>query len=651
MTRARISIAAVDETGGAFQSVRAKLDKLGAEASAVTSRFSGISAGVTGLLGLAAGATGFGALIMKATETVTRLKDLSEASGSSIENVSRLTSIAERAGIGFGTTSAALLKFNQALNAANGNSPAAQVIERLGLSVAELRKQDPAEALVSVAQGLERFADNGDRARAQALLFGEGVGRIAPLLKELNGGLASGAALSSQQAEAYDALAKSSAKLTTQLQELGVRAAGPAVSSLGRFFELADKAKAAGFNGFFGAALAFNTTELDRLGNLNERLTQLAVRYREVSSLAEGVRNAGRAVPKELESELASLERREKFLRALQKERGGGRGEGPGAAAAESIGAFDTAGIRAVKSAADDYVQSLRDQLLATRNLGAEEQARIAINRGLFGVIDQGLKSQAIALARALDVRRADLRVEEEANALREEGKRLALSLRTELEQLSDQRQRADLLESKGLISLNTWLRAYGKGVDEIGRSLAELKMPNFVELAAPLQQVSEFAAQAARNIQDALGDSTLQVIKGNADSIGAIWKDLLQRMAAQAIAAQLGQALFGNFGKTGEFGGLVGAIGSSIFGGARANGGPVMAGRAYLVGERGPEVIVPQSAGTVVPNGAIGGLSVVNQYHVAAGVSRGELIAAMQLTEERTKANMMATLRAARVV
>jgi hypothetical protein len=36
----------------------------------------------------------------------------------------------------------------------------------------------------------------------------------------------------------------------------------------------------------------------------------------------------------------------------------------------------------------------------------------------------------------------------------------------------------------------------------------------------------------------------------------------------------------------------------------ARAEGGPVNAGQPYLVGEQGPEVIVPNGSGTVIPNG-----------------------------------------------
>eukprot|EP01008_Symbiontida_sp_HLA12_P000965 NODE_1_length_52663_cov_18.711648_g0_i0.p1 GENE.NODE_1_length_52663_cov_18.711648_g0_i0~~NODE_1_length_52663_cov_18.711648_g0_i0.p1 ORF type:complete len:880 (+),score=201.93 NODE_1_length_52663_cov_18.711648_g0_i0:20668-23307(+) len=39
-----------------------------------------------------------------------------------------------------------------------------------------------------------------------------------------------------------------------------------------------------------------------------------------------------------------------------------------------------------------------------------------------------------------------------------------------------------------------------------------------------------------------------------------------------------------------------------------RAKGGPVKAGRAYMVGEQGPEPFVPNQSGTIIPNGAIAG-------------------------------------------
>jgi phage-related minor tail protein len=42
--------------------------------------------------------------------------------------------------------------------------------------------------------------------------------------------------------------------------------------------------------------------------------------------------------------------------------------------------------------------------------------------------------------------------------------------------------------------------------------------------------------------------------------------------------------------------------------GGARAAGGPVAAGTPYLVGEEGPELFMPASAGTIAPNSALRG-------------------------------------------
>jgi len=51
-----------------------------------------------------------------------------------------------------------------------------------------------------------------------------------------------------------------------------------------------------------------------------------------------------------------------------------------------------------------------------------------------------------------------------------------------------------------------------------------------------------------------------------------------------------------------------IGTFGSSAqtaFGGARAMGGPVVAGKSYLVGENGPEFVTPKRKGFVHPSGS----------------------------------------------
>ena len=53
-----------------------------------------------------------------------------------------------------------------------------------------------------------------------------------------------------------------------------------------------------------------------------------------------------------------------------------------------------------------------------------------------------------------------------------------------------------------------------------------------------------------------------------------------------------------------------------------REKGGPISAGNPYIVGERGPELIVPRQAGNVVPNDQLGGSNVT--FNIQANDTRG---------------------------
>jgi hypothetical protein len=69
----------------------------------------------------------------------------------------------------------------------------------------------------------------------------------------------------------------------------------------------------------------------------------------------------------------------------------------------------------------------------------------------------------------------------------------------------------------------------------------------------------------------------------------------------AEIASAAIGNGLKSLFGGGGGLGGLIGTILGSILGApGKAIGGPVSPGRAYLVGERGPEYFVPTSAGRI---------------------------------------------------
>lgn len=81
------------------------------------------------------------------------------------------------------------------------------------------------------------------------------------------------------------------------------------------------------------------------------------------------------------------------------------------------------------------------------------------------------------------------------------------------------------------------------------------------------MDSMSQFAVQAARNIQDSIGDGLYDILSGNFDNIAKSWGDMIMRMVAQAAAAQLARALFGDFGNTGSIGGIAGSLISSVGG------------------------------------------------------------------------------------
>jgi hypothetical protein len=71
---------------------------------------------------------------------------------------------------------------------------------------------------------------------------------------------------------------------------------------------------------------------------------------------------------------------------------------------------------------------------------------------------------------------------------------------------------------------------------------------------------------------------------------------------------------MFGGGGGGGEGAGLF-ATALSFF---AADGGQVGAGKMGMVGEKGPELFIPRSAGTIVPNNQLGGSGqVVNNTNV----------------------------------
>lgn len=140
-------------------------------------------------------------------------------------------------------------------------------------------------------------------------------------------------------------------------------------------------------------------------------------------------------------------------------------------------------------------------------------------------------------------------------------------------------------------------------------------------EAAAALEALREPARRAADSIDEAFAraGASLSRSLARAASDGKVSLAELAQAVLAAVNAAAGQ-------RGGGLGEVVSAVLKGGFAGARAAGGPVLPGGAYLVGERGPEVFRPAAAGSVEPAGGGGmTINVTVQGGGADGLVRSE--------------------------
>ncbi len=177
--------------------------------------------------------------------------------------------------------------------------------------------------------------------------------------------------------------------------------------------------------------------------------------------------------------------------------------------------------------------------------------------------------------------------------------------------------------------SLKRQLQELNKNYDQVQkRLLTEIDKTNEIEKQnkklqeqEELQKKNQEAAAKLKEKMTAVGEEIETSIKGNlrdaitgAQSFGQAMTNVLNRIRDKIIDAQIDKIL-GNFGENfgasasgGKRKGLGGFLGGILGGLFRANGGPVKAGKPYIVGERQPELFVPRTSGTILPSTDIGG-------------------------------------------
>jgi hypothetical protein len=113
-------------------------------------------------------------------------------------------------------------------------------------------------------------------------------------------------------------------------------------------------------------------------------------------------------------------------------------------------------------------------------------------------------------------------------------------------------------------------------------------------------KELLEEAAAQQQNIADTLKnsmeDAFMSIVDGTKSAEDA-FKDMARMIISELYKVLVVQQMVGSFEAGG--GGILGSIFGAI--GKKASGGTVMSNQPYLVGEKGPEVIVPQNRGHVM--------------------------------------------------
>ena len=163
----------------------------------------------------------------------------------------------------------------------------------------------------------------------------------------------------------------------------------------------------------------------------------------------------------------------------------------------------------------------------------------------------------------------------------------------------------------------NIFMESISNGTEKLSEGLVNVK--------SEADQLKEKFMEIGQGIEDGIVSGLTDAVMGTqtlAQAAIGVLNDLKRKLvevamqrAVSGIGNFFGNALSGIFGGGNKASKFLG--GPNPFSGPKsnvspflgfANGGRPPIGRASIVGERGPELFVPRSAGTIIPNNAIGG-------------------------------------------
>jgi len=567
--KTQIVITAKDETRAAIASAQAGLQQLSDAAGKVG--FGGFSSGIAALAGGAA----LTKLVTGTIAWAAAMDDLSESTGASVENLAGLAKIAKVSGVEIAEVENGLIRLAKALAGADEEAKGAgRALEALGLDPEKLRAMDTAEAMKVVADELAKYKDGAGKTALALDLLGKSGAKLLPYLKDLAEAQSIAGSLTTEQAAAAEQLEKAWKRLSS---EGGSVAKALVLDMIPAFASVLDYVQGAKIGiAQFGASLAVVAKDIQTAAL--------------IASEGFGVTEAGRAKIAQL------IEERNRFVEAANEDMEKRLGTYKSIRAeVDKTLAGGGAQLPKLEYTSRDAKEAKPLKVKAEKELDALDIAYGGY-KGAYKDFVDAIKRKAADAEAAAD---ADVKIEEEhqkriLNVVRE-------TAAYKLDVLQKELQDAAALMEEGAINEDQWAEFAQVRIDAFNKV-----KDSGVDAFKELQQAIEGWGKASA---DAFVEFAFTGKTSFSDMVTSILKDLAKMVVYQNITKPLASGLSEQV-SSGGFGDFF----KGIFGGGRATGGPVIPGQYYVVGENGPEVLVPNTAGTVIPSGGgMGGGSTSN--------------------------------------
>lgn len=629
-----LTLDVVANIGGYTRGLDAAEREAKKRAAAIEKAFDGAFVAIgAGFAAMASAGAAALAIVNQQAEAIAGYQDLAEKIGDTAEAIASLQTAASVSGTSLDTVATAANKLNNVLaEGGSGAEDAAKALEAIGIAVDDFIKLSPVERIDAVAKALNNFSEGSEKSVIAMQLFGRAGAELLPFFNDLADGSERNIRLTQEQIDAADAYTKQVAHLQDQLSAFTQQQASALIPTLSQVVDLLSQlaknedvvaVATAALQGAVKAFLVvFQTIAVvasdvifvfkqtgQEIGALIAQLAALArfdmTGFRAISEAVKEDAQRARTeldkfqkqvmsvgAPAFVDDEVRRLQARSAAASApvrpqIQLPRfGGGGAAGGGARRGGGGGSSQDPFAKAQR-----YLENLQKQLERTKDLTVAEQALLDIQAGRLGKVTEAQKTSILETARQIDAAKA-LEEQEKATAkaieeqlrlrqqLEEEGARFTEQFLTPQEKFGKSVENVNRLLDEGVISLETATRA-------IQSYRQELEGTN-----KQVEEFDEFTKNAIKGSQDAIAGFLEDLTSGSKKSFKDIANDfaaMLAKLAAQSLAADLTKKLFGAQGG-GEGSGWLGSL-MGLFGGARAEGGPVIPGRFYQVNERGPEV------------------------------------------------------------